>query len=159
MPVRKANRRAQAERVLREKAEFDVLFLQCELDRRTEQKPPLFRPDTVQWDWRCRCGNVVWSGRRFCPMCNSTRAQGGYTVTGSVKGCFQSTPIVLAARESQRQVPGYGFQVAFASKRGRLDPLLVAQTERGLVATRHRSTVRPASWKLPGRRWLTTAIF
>ena len=39
MPIRKTNRRAQAERELREKAEIDVLLLQRELDRRTEQTP------------------------------------------------------------------------------------------------------------------------
>ena len=132
MPPRKANRRAQAERELREKAELDVLMLQRELDRRAEQRPPLYRADIVQWDWRCRCGNVVWSGRRFCPMCNATRSQGGYTITGSAKGSFQSTPAVLMARENQRQVPGYGFQIASASKRGRSDRLLVDQTKKGV---------------------------
>ena len=71
MPARVKSRRTRAERQLREKAELDVLLLQRELDLRQNEKPPLCRPDTAQWDWRCPCSNLVWAGRKYCLMCNS----------------------------------------------------------------------------------------
>ena len=43
-------------------------------------------------------------------------------MTGSVKGAFQSMPSVLAARENQRLVPGYGFQHWVSTNRGQSNP-------------------------------------
>ena len=105
-----SQRCVQAGRELRERAEMDVVALQRELDLRAMERPPLARPATTQWDWRCACSNIVWSGRKHCPLCFATRNQGGYTITGSVRGVFQSTSNTVAARDVQRQVPGYGLQ-------------------------------------------------
>ena len=110
MPQRAISRRVRAERELRERVELDVVVLQRELDRRAMERPPLARPATAQWDWRCACSNIVWAGRKHCPMCYATRNQGGYTITGSVRGVFQSTSNTVAARDAQRLVPGYGLQ-------------------------------------------------
>ena len=147
MPNRIKTRRAQAERELREKAELDVLLLQCELDRRQHEKPPLCRLATAQWDWRCRCGNLVWAGRKHCLMCNSARAQGGYTMTGSVKGEFQSTSAVLHARGNQRLVPGDGLQHASGKSRGQPNLPHASAKRGGSGDTTHReASQRPSTF-------------
>ena len=154
MLVRAKNRRTRAERQLREKAELDVLLLQRELDLRQNERPPLCRPETAQWDWRCRCGNLVWAGRKHCLMCNSSRA-GGYTVTGSTKGQFLTTPAVVVARENQRVVPGYGFQSAGALVRGAPPP---TNSGVGGNTTRSADSHRPATFLEAAKRAQATTL-
>ena len=75
-------------------------------------------------------------------MCNSSRPD-GYNVAGSTKGKFLATPAVLAARDSQRVVPGYGFQRASAVVRRAMPPI---QSEVGGDTTRSANLQRPASF-------------
>ena len=103
---KKRRQNAFAERHLREDAEARNRELESQL-RELHQRPPAPRPGiSTHWDWRCSCGRLVFSGKRFCDICGCTRAFSGTTVTGSVRGVMQTTQAAVAAVSRQQRVPG-----------------------------------------------------
>ena len=65
---------------------------------------PLYRQQTVVWDWRCQCGRLVYGGKPTC-ICRRPRHY-GETVIGSIRAVIQDSRAARSAVDRQRCVPG-----------------------------------------------------